>query len=107
MAMPHPEGGTATAVATQTEQEIDQRLLAVDVDEARTYLAFLNEKAYSKATIARKLATLRSFYKFLVKTNRVQLESADGDPHAEAGQEAAALPRIRGGETPPGDPADG
>lgn len=71
MAMPHPEGGTAIAVAPQTEQDIDQRLLGVDVDEARTYLTFLNEKAYSKATIARKLATLRSFYKFLVKTNRV------------------------------------
>jgi integrase/recombinase XerC len=64
------EGGVATVVATQAEQEIDQRLLAVDVDEARAYLAYLNEKAYSKATIARKLATLRSFYKFLVKTNR-------------------------------------
>ncbi len=71
MGMPHLEGGTATAVATQTELDVDQRLLAVDVDEARVYLAFLNGKAYSKATIARKLATLRSFYKFLVKTNRV------------------------------------
>ena len=41
--------------------------------EARYLLngvAFLNDKNYSKATIARKLATLRSFYKFLVKTNR-------------------------------------
>ncbi len=66
----HHDGGVATAVATQVEQEIDQRLLAVDVNEARTYLAFLNDKGYSKATIARKLATLRSFYKFLVKTNR-------------------------------------
>jgi len=64
------EGGTATAVAIQTEQEIDQRLLSVDVDEARAYLACLNEKGYSKATIARKLATLRSFYKFLVKMGR-------------------------------------
>ena len=34
-------------------------------------MALLNEKQYSKATIARKLATLRSFYKFLVKRNRV------------------------------------
>jgi integrase/recombinase XerC len=66
----HHDGGVATAVATQTEQEIDQRLLAVDVNEARVYLAFLNDKGYSKATIARKLATLRSFYKFVVKTNR-------------------------------------
>jgi integrase/recombinase XerC len=69
--MGQQEGGVATAVVTQTEQEVDQRLLAVDVDEARTYLAYLNDKAYSKATIARKLATLRSFYKFLVKTSRV------------------------------------
>lgn len=66
----HQDGGVATAVATQTEQEVDQKLLAVDVDEARTYLAFLNDKGYSKATIARKLATLRSFYKFVVKTGR-------------------------------------
>jgi integrase/recombinase XerC len=66
----HPEAGTATAVATQTEQEIDPRLLGLDVDQARAYLAHLNAKGYSKATIARKLATLRSFYKFLVKTNR-------------------------------------
>jgi integrase/recombinase XerC len=66
---PH-EGGAATAVAVQTEQKLDQLLLSADVNEARGYLAYLNEKGYSKATIARKLATLRSFYKFLVKTNR-------------------------------------
>jgi len=63
-------GDAATAVATQTEQKVDQLLLAVDVNEARAYLGYLNERAYSKATIARKLATLRSFYKFLVKTGR-------------------------------------
>jgi integrase/recombinase XerC len=69
-AVGHPETGAATAVATQTEQEIDQRLLGVDINDARSYLAHLNERGYSKATIARKLATLRSFYKYLVKTNR-------------------------------------
>ncbi len=66
----HHHGGIATAVALQTEQSVDQLLLAADVNEARAYLAHLTDKAYSKATIARKLATLRSFYKFLVKTNR-------------------------------------
>ena len=66
----HHDTGTATAVATRTEQEVDQRLLAVDANEARSYLAHLSGKGYSKATIARKLATLRSFYKYLVKTNR-------------------------------------
>jgi integrase/recombinase XerC len=63
-------GGTATAVVVQMEQKLDRLLLSADVNEARGYLAHLNEKGYSKATIARKLATLRSFYKFLVKTNR-------------------------------------
>jgi len=66
----HGHIGGATAVAVQTEQSVDQLLLAADVNEARSYLAHLNDKEYSKATIARKLATLRSFYKFLVKTNR-------------------------------------
>ncbi len=38
----HHDTGAATAVATRTEQEIDQRLLAVDVNEARSYLAHLS-----------------------------------------------------------------
>jgi integrase/recombinase XerC len=74
----HDPGGAATAVATQTEQKVDQLLLTVDVNEARSYLAHLNERAYSKATIARKLATLRSFYKFLVKTGRCAANPLSG-----------------------------
>ena len=60
-------GDTATAVVTQTKTQVNQLLLSVDSNCVRAYLALLNEKQYSKATIARKLATLRSFYKFLVK----------------------------------------
>ena len=63
--------GTATAVATKVDLMIDQLLLSAGTDSVRSYLAFLNEKQYSRATIARKLATLRSFYKFLVKRNHV------------------------------------
>ncbi len=62
-------GGSATPVATETGVEVDQMLASVDVNAVRAYLAFLSEKQYSKATVARKLATLRSFYKFLVKRN--------------------------------------
>ncbi len=65
------QGGPATAVATQTDLKVDQLLLSVDVNTVRAYLARLNEKQYSKSTIARKLATLRSFYKFLVKRNQL------------------------------------
>ncbi|MFZ2145886.1 MAG: tyrosine recombinase XerC [Sedimentisphaerales bacterium] len=61
----------ATAVATQVKPKVDHLLLSAGTDVVRAYLAFLNEKQYSKATIARKLATLRSFYKFLVKRNQV------------------------------------
>ena len=67
----HPEGASATAVATHTGTKIDQLFLSVEVNTVRAYLAFLNEKQYSRATVARKLGTLRSFYKFLVKRNRI------------------------------------
>jgi integrase/recombinase XerC len=64
-----PDSGKATAVATQID--IGQMLLAVSVDTVRSFLSFLNSSNYSKATTARKLATLRSFYKFLVKRNHL------------------------------------
>ena len=69
---PEYEGG-ATALATQTKTRVDKLLLSVQTDSVRGYLAFLNQHQYSKSTVARKLATLRSFYKFLVK--RGQLSS--------------------------------
>ena len=58
---------------THPTTETDQFLLATNTDDVRAYLALLNEKQYSKATIARKLATLRSFYKFLVKRGRLPM----------------------------------
>jgi len=63
--------GAATAVATKADVQLDQLVLKAQTDELRAYLGFLNEKKYSKSTIARKLATLRSFYKFLVKRGRL------------------------------------
>jgi integrase/recombinase XerC len=67
----HHHAEQATAVATQVDVKVDQLLLSAQTDSVRSYLGLLNEKQYSKATIARKLATLRSFYKFLVKRNHV------------------------------------
>jgi integrase/recombinase XerC len=67
----HKREGLATAVAMQAHPKVDRLLLSAQTDAVRMYLAFLNEKHYSKATVARKLATLRSFYKFLVKRNEV------------------------------------
>ena len=71
----HPGAVTAlatqTGVKTQSGTAVDELLLAAKTDHVRGFLAFLNEKKYSKSTIARKLATLRSFYKFLVKRGRL------------------------------------
>jgi len=69
--------GSGTAIALQTDiktdvgRSTDELVLSADTEEIRAYLAFLNNKDYSKSTIARKLATLRSFYKFLVKRGRL------------------------------------
>ncbi len=64
-------GDAATGVATQTETKLEQLLLTLDVEKVRAYLVKLSEKQYSKSTVARKLATLRSFYKFLCKRSYV------------------------------------
>jgi integrase/recombinase XerC len=63
--------GVAVAVATRTKADIDKLLFSVQTDDIRAYMGLLNEKHYSKATVARKLATLRSFYKFLVKRKQL------------------------------------
>ena len=61
-------GGTGVAVATDPSAV----LTGVDVGVIRTFMAYLTEQNYSKATSARKLATLRSFYKFLVRRGHVE-----------------------------------
>jgi len=62
----HGFAATATAVDTAT------LMLQASVNTIRAYLAWLNQQNYSKATTARKLATLRSFYKFLVRRSHVE-----------------------------------
>jgi integrase/recombinase XerC len=46
---------------------ITASILACDVDRIRGFLAKLSEQSYSPATMARKIATLRSFHKWLEK----------------------------------------
>jgi integrase/recombinase XerC len=61
-------GGAATAVAT----DVSTMIIQADINTIRAFLAHLNGENYSKSTTARKLATLRSFYKFLVRRGQVQ-----------------------------------
>lgn len=62
-------GGVATATAVQPRTFTDQRqlLLSVETEDVRRFLAFLRDRDYCKSTTARKLATLRSFFKFCLK----------------------------------------
>ena len=62
---------TQTQTETQTHTAIEQAIFEADTELIRIYMAHLGSQQYSKSTTARKLATLRSFYKFLVKRNYV------------------------------------
>ncbi len=67
------QGGVATATAVAQDVSVDQLLVGATVDTIRDYLAHLSSHEYSKSTTARKVATLRSFYKFLVKREVIEI----------------------------------
>ena len=56
----------------RSDAEVSGRLRQVTPLDLRRYLADLRRAEYSRATIARKIATLRSFYKFLAREGEVQ-----------------------------------
>jgi len=53
-------------------ESIDEKLMNVAPLTVREFLNYLYGQNYTKSTTARKLATLRSFYKFLIKRGQVQ-----------------------------------
>lgn len=68
-----PAGGAGPAVASAPAAVGScEMLLGVQTEDVQRFLAFLREREYSKSTTARKLATLRSFYKFCVKRQYAQ-----------------------------------
>ncbi|MCH8150499.1 MAG: tyrosine recombinase XerC [Planctomycetes bacterium] len=63
-------GGVNTTVVA--EAGVQQKLRDVDTEKVKTFLGHLGTLNYSKSTIARKLATLRSFYKFCMRRGYVK-----------------------------------
>ena len=63
----HPQAATAVLDTT----DMKQKLLRIEADDVRRFLAHLGKQDYSKSTTARKLATLRSFYKFCLRRGYV------------------------------------
>lgn len=60
-------GASNPALTTAVADDGADRLSGVDGGQVREYLAFLGTQSYSKSTTARKLATLRSFYKYCIR----------------------------------------
>ena len=60
-------GGVATMVKTT----LSEKILQATPDTVREFLVKLKDRQYSKSTTARKLATLRSFYKFLIRRDHL------------------------------------
>ncbi len=54
------------------ETPLDQRLTHCTQTTVRDFLAYLHGQNYTKSTTARKLATMRSFYKFLIKRGKCE-----------------------------------
>jgi integrase/recombinase XerC len=52
---------------------LDEKQIQCDSVAVRQFLNFLYSRNYTKSTTARKLATLRSFYKFLIRRGHVTL----------------------------------
>ncbi|MCC6652131.1 MAG: tyrosine recombinase XerC [Candidatus Eisenbacteria bacterium] len=59
-------------VALELDPAVSQKLREVDSEQIKSFLSFLGGQNYSKSTVARKLATLRSFYKFCMKRGYVK-----------------------------------
>ena len=68
----HVGGAATTGTAVLAATEVGAKLRAVNPEQVKSFLAFLGTQSYSKSTVARKLATLRSFYKFCLRRDYVQ-----------------------------------
>lgn len=62
---------TAAVDALPDNPALDGKLLAMTTDGVREFMSYMRDKNYCKSTVARKLATLRSFYKFLVRRGKL------------------------------------
>ena len=65
-------GGVEAPAHKLTAEQVDEKTLKCEPLTIREFLAYLYGQNYTKSTTARKLATLRSFFKFLIRRGLVQ-----------------------------------
>ncbi len=63
---------TEDVVGTLGPSSVTTMMLQADINHIRSYLAHLSEMQYSAATMARKIATLRSFHRWLDREHLIQ-----------------------------------
>ena len=90
---PTPAGDQAIGqpLPVGTETPASQQIIEADPLLIRRFLAYLDELEYSAATMARKIATLRSFYKYL---NRQGLVSQNPMVLIRTPKQAKRLPKA-------------
>jgi integrase/recombinase XerC len=64
----HQAGGSGEVAGSVGPKTLTAVICGADADLIRGFLEHLAEKEYSPATLARKIATLRSFYKWSLRT---------------------------------------
>ena len=72
--------GADISEETNAEKVFLERLASIDKISVRNYLAYLVKTRKSKRTIARKLSSLKAFFNYLVKSNRLTVSPADMIP---------------------------
>ncbi|QOV91484.1 tyrosine recombinase XerC [Humisphaera borealis] len=63
--------GNVAPAQKMTAAQVDERKVKCEPTTVREFLTYLYAQNYTKSTTARKLATLRSFYKFLIRRGMV------------------------------------
>src|SRR5258706_3296152 len=66
-------GSSTAGRTTMSPDDVDAKKLKCEPLTIREFLNYLYGQNYTKSTTARKLATLRSFYKFLIRRNLVSV----------------------------------
>jgi integrase/recombinase XerC len=74
-ARPNAEDLPSPDLLAERARQADDALLSAGPLEARGYLAMLSTAGYSRSSIARKLSTLRSFQRYLVRVDRLDSAS--------------------------------
>jgi integrase/recombinase XerD len=69
----------------------EKSLYKITRDEIKSYLNYLKEQKYAASTIARKLAAIKSFYKFMVAEKYLDVNPAET---LEASNKGIKLPKV-------------